>query len=168
MSQITKPMALDETLQDVVTAIQGITQGGMIVSTGTVGSSTQPVYINGGVPTAGMNFAITTGTPTNINSNCSLRSGDIVKSGNVVNLRIALTINTTFTPSSSTTLFKLPWTPALTYPQFDRVLEDSGSFYELGKSYADGANIACGKASNYGVFTAGRIITINGTYITSD
>ena len=51
MSQITKPMALDETLQDVVTAIQGITQGGMIVSTGTVGSSTQPVYINGGVPT---------------------------------------------------------------------------------------------------------------------
>lgn len=52
MSQITKPMALDETLQDVVTAIQGITQGGMIVSTGNVGSATQPVYINGGVPTA--------------------------------------------------------------------------------------------------------------------
>lgn len=52
MSQVTKPIALDETLQDVVTAIQGITQGGMIVSTGTVGSATQPVYINGGVPTA--------------------------------------------------------------------------------------------------------------------
>lgn len=52
MSQITKPIALDETLQDVVTAIQGITQGGMIVSTGNVGSATQPVYINGGVPTA--------------------------------------------------------------------------------------------------------------------
>jgi len=52
MSQVTKPIALDETLQDVVTAIQGITQGGMIVSTGNVGSATQPVYINGGVPTA--------------------------------------------------------------------------------------------------------------------
>lgn len=52
MSQITKPIALDETLQDVVTAIQGITQGGMIVSTGTVGSSTQPAYIDGGVPRA--------------------------------------------------------------------------------------------------------------------
>jgi hypothetical protein len=54
MSQVTKPIALDETLQDVVTAIQGITQGGMIVSTGNVGSATQPVYINGGVPTAGV------------------------------------------------------------------------------------------------------------------
>jgi hypothetical protein len=52
MSQVTKPIALDETLQDVVTAIQGITQGGMIVSTGNVGSATQPVYIDGGVPTA--------------------------------------------------------------------------------------------------------------------
>jgi hypothetical protein len=53
MSQVTKPIALDETLQDVADAIRDITQGGMIVSTGNVGSATQPVYINGGVPTAG-------------------------------------------------------------------------------------------------------------------
>ena len=52
MAYITKPIALDETLQDVASAIRGITQGGIIASTGTVGSSTQPVYINGGVPTA--------------------------------------------------------------------------------------------------------------------
>ena len=62
MSQITKPMALDETLQDVVTAIQGITQGGMIVSTGNVGSATQPVYIDGGVPKAAGNLMTQTST----------------------------------------------------------------------------------------------------------
>lgn len=61
MAYITKPMALDETLQDVVTAIQGITQGGMIVATNNVGSSTQPVYINGGVPTASDQAFIVTG-----------------------------------------------------------------------------------------------------------
>lgn len=52
MAQVTKPMALDETLQDVVTALQNITQGGHIVYSGTVGSSTQPIYLNAGVPTA--------------------------------------------------------------------------------------------------------------------
>lgn len=56
MAQVTKPMALDETLQDVVTALQNITQGGHIVYSGTVGSTTQPIYLDGGVPTAGESF----------------------------------------------------------------------------------------------------------------
>lgn len=58
------------------------------IGTGNVGSATQPVYINGGVPTAGMNFAITTGTPTVNSTYVTSVTARWLKSGNVVELRI--------------------------------------------------------------------------------
>lgn len=101
MSQITKPMALDETLQDVVTAIQGITQGGMIVSTGNVGSATQPVYIDGGVPRA-------IGTLAKANGG----TGNTIGKGECVNVnRIAndgdVNIDTYTTDTKATTHFDI-------------------------------------------------------------
>lgn len=263
MSQITKPIALDETLQDVVTAIQGITQGGMIVSTGNVGSATQPVYINGGVPTAGdvlakyssikiqatawdtypnahetrvyyyegantttynlpyqnvfvvvrwwsqdraiarafkwnknsstdpgyamwinenhgvwqgwrQTYGITTGTPTNINSNLSYRSGGIVKSGNVVNVRLSFNIDTTFTPQHMLVICNLPWKPVVGYMGLTRGIgkhsgtnEDSG--WVTGIAYFnDTSGALCLGFGDYGDCTAGKNIWIHGTYLTND
>ena len=169
MSQVTKPIALDETLQDVVTAIQGITQGGMIVSTGTVGSSTQPVYINGGVPTAGMNFAITTGTPTNINSYLTATRTEVHKSGNVVHVNLKFTILSGWSNTASTQICKLPWLPTTSYPWLSRMAgpsTDSSDHY-MSSAYIDTTGYICLGEGPYTGLTAGNSIWVYGTYLTN-
>lgn len=165
MSQVTKPIALDETLQDVVTAIQGITQGGMIVSTGNVGSSTQPVYINGGVPTAGMDFAITTGTPTNIHSNLTMLSGYtfVQKSGNVVRFRV-LAKATAGTLGTYTILCKLPFVPiAQEWGTLDYGV--LGSAFNHANWYMDTSGNVC---LAHGItLSANQDVDITGTYMTN-
>jgi hypothetical protein len=171
MSQVTKPIALDETLQDVVTAIQGITQGGMIVSTGNVGSATQPVYINGGVPTPGMNFAITTGTPTNVNTALSLNNeSTIKKSGNVVSVHLVFDITGTLTLAAGTRLCKLPYASAITYAQLLRISGSTttSATHSLGISYIDTGNYVCLGFGDYVNFESGKRISISGTYLTND
>lgn len=272
MSQITKPIALDETLQDVVSAIQGITQGGMIVSTGNVGSATQPVYINGGVPTAmsgalgvanggtgntigkgesinvnriandgdvnvdtyttdtkatthfdiapgsasnvpadiwavyqtmsgsgtGGDYAaqvaysvthdqiwfrrkktgtwqpwhqiygITTGTPTNINSNLSMRATSLVqKSGNVVNFRLLFDVSTAFTPGETTKLCEMPYTAA--GGQYFYVERGVGPFANatLGHCFLRNKNLEFGTGP-YPALASSTLIWVSGTYLTND
>jgi len=80
------------------------------IGTGNVGSATQPVYINGGVPTAGKDFAIKTGTPTNINTNVSLYNGSVQKTGNIVYVNLNFKLDSAWSPSSAIeVLCKLPF-----------------------------------------------------------
>jgi len=171
MSQVTKPIALDETLQDVVTAIQGITQGGMIVSTGNVGSVSQPVYINGGVPTAGKDFAIKTGTPTNINTNLTLDGSNsrIQKSGNVVCFKLQFNISTTYTPSSVLDhVCTLPYKP-VGWENVNRLIDTSGhGSAVMGQGFLSSAGNLCIGTSPYTGLTAGNEMVFTGTYMTND
>jgi hypothetical protein len=168
MAYITKPIALDETLQNVVTAIQGITQGGMIVSTGNVGSSTQPVYINGGVPTAGMNFAITTGTATSANNNISLDRTEVYKSGNVVQVNVRAIVNTAFTPSENTLLVKLPYKPKASWPQISRVSGTMDGSNSAGMCEISNTGQIIWGSAPYSQLAANTKIWFSGTYLTED
>ena len=168
MSQVTKPIALDETLQDVVTAIQGITQGGMIVSTGNVGSATQPVYIDEGVPTAGMNFAITTGTPTNPATGLTLQDSQFEKSGNVVVFRVAYKITSNVTLTGGFAVCTLPWTPAYV-TRVTRIVGDTNDGHTQNMSYG---TLKTDKklygGPNDSQSTTGNYIEYYGTYLTND
>jgi len=171
MSQVTKPIALDETLQDVADAIRDITQGGMIVSTGNVGSATQPVYINGGVPTAGKDFAITTGTPNNVNGHLSFASGasTLNKSGNVVTFRLSFLINSTWTPSAADEeVCTLPWAASGRYASITRYVANGNNQNGVVQhAYIDNKKITVG-ASPWTELVAGQYVTYYGTYLTSD
>lgn len=112
---------------------------------------------------------ITTGTPTNINSNLSYRSGSIVKTGNVVNARVTFNVNASFTPVHGAKICDMPWRAYQEWTQLNRGLgttnEDSG--WEWGQAYFNGATTEVRFGyGDYGTFTSGKLFILSGTYLT--
>lgn len=124
------------------------------------------------ITTGNIRQGITTGTPTNINSNLSLYAGGAVKSGNVVQVRLQFDITTTFTPSNSTVICNLPWKPAIASTTLSRIIGPKNNHmtgWSTKTAYfnSTSAQVLMG----YGDFeecTAGNALVISGTYLTND